>query len=201
MSIINIPSIPIALSRFECVFNTQVFTSPLTQATQTNELGGARWAASYTTTRLTRAQASPLKAFLMQLKGQVNYFYGYDPDCKLPLGVATGTPLVMGSSQVGESVVTDGWTPSVTGILKAGDLIQVGTELKMVTADINSNASGVATIPIRPSIRQSPADNSPIVTNTPKCIMRLMDDSQASWEADNLGLVVITFSGIEAINV
>jgi hypothetical protein len=82
-------------------------------------------------------------------------------------GVATGTPLANGTDQTGSSIVTDGWTASTTGILKEGDIItfagvygvnplnkQSTGELKqfVVTADVNSDASGNATIPISPAI-------------------------------------------------
>jgi hypothetical protein len=41
------------------------------------------------------------------------------------LGAGGGTPLVNGASQVGTSLVTDGW-PNNTLVLKAGDLIKLG---------------------------------------------------------------------------
>lgn len=84
------------------------------------------------------------------------------------LGVLTGTPAVNGASQTGASLVTDGWTNSQTGIVKAGDIFTIAgvysvnpvTKLStgklqqfVVTADANSGAStGPATISISPSI-------------------------------------------------
>ncbi len=50
-----------------------------------------------------------------------------DPVNTSPRGAATGTPLVKGASQTGNTLTTDGWTTGVTGILKAGDWIQLGT--------------------------------------------------------------------------
>lgn len=100
------------------------------------------------------------------------------------VGVATGTPLVNGASQnvtyaastgtPSQPLVTDGWTNSTTGILKAGDVFTIagvfavnpvpgeGTTGKTVMpylqqftvlADANSGAStGPATLTISPAI-------------------------------------------------
>lgn len=113
------------------------------------------------------------------------------------VGVATGTPLVNGASQNvtydtaknswSQSLATDGWTNSVTGILKAGDVFTIAgvysvnpktkatlpfLQQFVVTADANSGAStGPATLTISPPIITSgayqtvsavPADNATI---------------------------------------
>ncbi len=113
------------------------------------------------------------------------------------VGVATGTPLVNGASQnvtytsvkdtFTQSLVTDGWTNSITGILKAGDVFTIAgvyavnpvTKATLpflrqfsVVADADSGAStGPATLTITPPIITSgaqqtcsaaPADNAAI---------------------------------------
>lgn len=81
-----------------------------------------------------------------------------------PSGVATGTPLVAGASQTGEYLVTDGWTPSITGILKAGDILSLAglNAVRDVVEDASSNGSGQATLRLNPPIwaGASPADNA-----------------------------------------
>ncbi len=102
------------------------------------------------------------------------------------IGAWVGTPLVNGSTTSGATtLVTDGWTGSVTGLLKKGDIFtiagvyavnpQTKATLKalqqfVVTADTNSS-SGAATIPVYPAIISSgayqtvsalPADNAAI---------------------------------------
>lgn len=83
-------------------------------------------------------------------------------------GVLTGTPAVNGASQTGASLITDGWTNSTTGIVKAGDVFTIAGVYAVnpvtkastnrlqqftVTADANSGAStGPSTISISPSI-------------------------------------------------
>lgn len=120
------------------------------------------------------------------------------------VGIATGSPLVNGGSQNvtyatakaatppnSQSLVTDGWTNSQTGILKAGDVITIAgvfavnpiskqstgrLQQFVVLADANSGAStGPATLSISPAIITSgpyqtvsaaPADNAAITVVT-----------------------------------
>lgn len=81
-----------------------------------------------------------------------------------PLG---GTPLVNGGSQVGSSLVTNGWTAAAAARLNAGDVFTVAGVFQInpqtrqstgalqqfvVTANVSSDGSGNATIPISPAI-------------------------------------------------
>lgn len=102
------------------------------------------------------------------------------------VGNYTGsTPLVNGATQTGAALVTDGWTNS-TLVLTKGDLITLAgvssvnplsqsstgdLQTFLVTADVTSDGTGNATIPISPSIlpttaqktvTASPADNAVI---------------------------------------
>lgn len=109
------------------------------------------------------------------------------------VGALGGTPLVNTAGQTGASIVTDGWTASVSGVLKQGDCITFANvygitpqtadasgngastgqlQQFVVTADVDSDSSGNATIPISPSIitsgafqtvTASPADNAVIL--------------------------------------
>lgn len=81
-----------------------------------------------------------------------------------PLG---GTPVVSGASQSGASLVTSGWTAAAAARLKLGDSFTIAGVFSvnpitkqstgslqnfLVTADVSSDGSGNATIPIYPSI-------------------------------------------------
>jgi hypothetical protein len=105
------------------------------------------------------------------------------------VGALGGTPLTNGATADGAtSVVTDGWTAAAANRLKEGDVIQlagvyaVNPQTKVstgklkdfvVTADVASDGSGNATIPISPAIIASgayqnvtavPADGAAITT-------------------------------------
>jgi hypothetical protein len=161
------------------ITNSQTFRSPLSGSVQTLELPGARWRVTLTFNNLKRAERAALKAFLAQLRGPAGRFTLHNFAEPTPQGAATGTPLVNGASQTGASLATDGWTPNITGILKAGDYFAVGGELKIITADASSNGSGQATLEFEPPLRASPADNASITTSQPTATFMLQDDDQA----------------------
>lgn len=203
MTILSMPTTPgFSTASFGLKSNTQTFTSPLSGAQQVVELTGARWYATYNVPPLSAAQAGDWLAFLTKLRGQANTFYGFDPARTTAQGALGGTPLVNGASQTGNSLVTDGWSASVTGVMKAGDYLAYDTSssrsLHMVVADANSNAGGNATFSIEPSIRVSPADDAAIITASPSCVMRLTADA-VTWNETTAKTFGITFSAEEAI--
>lgn len=174
-------------SKFGLETKTRQFES-VSGYVQRQQLGGARWRATYTLPMMTRAQAAAWQSFFLQLRGSVNTFWGFDPDAVVARGVATGSPLVNGADQTGYSLVTDGWTSSTTNILMAGDYFVVNNELKMITQNVNSDSGGNATLSFAPSLIASPANNAPISLSNPVCMMVLADDSQAQWESDYMGV-------------
>ena len=78
-----------------------------------------------------------------------------------PRGVATGTPLVNGAGQTGYNLVTDGWTVSVTNIMRKDDILKVGNHSRVykLAADASSNASGQATLVLTTPLRTATTDN------------------------------------------
>jgi len=156
--------------------NIQVHTSPLSGATQTLELPGAKWGATLTLQNLMPSEARKLAAFLVSLRGQAVGFYLFDHAHPLPAGSVPGTPVVSGAGQTGSQLVTSGWTINETAILVAGDYIQVGGELKLVVADANSDGAGASTLQIEPPLRNSPSDAESVITSYPKALMRLTDN-------------------------
>lgn len=160
---------------------------------------GDRWLFDVTYPRQAKTQAKAIMAFLLSLKGGIGTFIAGDPYHTTPLGIGTGTPVISGAGQTGFSLVTAGWTAGQTGILKAGDYIQIGTyNLHVVLKDANSDGSGNATFDIWPRIRTSPANGSAIVISSPKCLFRLAD-SNTGWTVDKEGLYDFALSAVEAI--
>lgn len=180
-----------------------VLASPFTMKTYVQAHAGARWSADINIPSNPIADAAPWRAFFAQLNGMEGTFLLGDSSHSTPLGAATGTPLVNGASQTGQSLVTDGWTTGVTGILKAGDWIQLGSgatsRLYMVLNDVNSDGSGNATIDIAPRLRESPADNAVITTSNPKGLFRLSRNVSGIFSASGAKLSSFSFSAVEAI--
>ena len=188
-------------ARFGLRSNTQSFTSPLNRAVQTLERQGALWFATFELPPMSRAQAAAWQAFVIDLMGRSGRFFGFDPDARSPRGAydsGSDTPLDAGAGQTGTSLATDGWRASVIGLLLPGDYLEVGGELKMVTASVDSDGGGAATISFKPSLRASPADNAAPTLTNPRVKMMLVDDEQAAWEGDLNSIVQgFALSGVE----
>ena len=101
------------------------------------------------------------------VEGKINRKLGFDwfMDQQVPThtkGTATGTPLTNGTQALGAtSIVTDGWTNDVTGILLEGDIITFAghTQTYVVTADANSGATtGPATLSVAPALQVAVGD-------------------------------------------
>lgn len=159
--------------------------SPYTLHGQAYAHQGQRWAGQFLIPPMVRADAEEVIAFMLSLNGMQGTFLAGIEGCEAPRGIATGTPVVNGAGQTGQELVTDGWTTSQTGILKAGDYFQLGSgagaHLHKVLADANSDGSGNATIDIWPRLRVSPDDNDTIVVNNPVGLWRLASN-EMPWE-------------------
>lgn len=197
MTILNFPACRISEATFGFYEPVRVFESPMDGSVQIELIPAARWSATYHLTAHRRETFAAIQAFLIKCRGGSVYFYGHDPDAKTPRGVATGTPIINGAGQTGTSIITSGWTPNVSGILLQGDYIQVGTQLRQVCADANSDGSGNATLDIGVPFRVSPANNAPIITNQASCVMRLVDNTQGKWDTDMNRNYITSFSAVE----
>lgn len=174
--------------------------SPYTLEQQVQRRQGQVWALNFEYAPLARADAEALVAALCSLNGREGSFLFGDSASKTARGIATGTPLVKGASQTGEDLITDGWTAGQTGILKAGDWLQLGTgstsRLYKNLTDVNSDGSGNATLTLWPRIFTAWADNAPITVSFPKGVFRLTDDG-TDWDinvAKRYGLSVSAMS-------
>lgn len=180
----------------ECA--TGVATSRFTFKQQIYQYDGQRWVLESQYPPLTRAQANLIKAFLLSLNGNVGTFFAGDLLCATPVGTVTGTILVKGAAQTGQSLIVDGFVPSATNVFIAGDQIQIGNYLYMILKTVSANGSGEATLDIWPALRSSPADNASVVYSSPKGLFRL-DGSIVGWSADEVGMYNISFSAVEAL--
>ncbi|MBC2731384.1 hypothetical protein [Thiobacillus sp.] len=175
-----------------------VGVSPFSGAQQVYRHQGQFWQADITMPSMYRAEAAPWIAAMLQLNGRYGTFRLGDASHQTPTGVATGIPLVNGAGQTGQSLVTDGWTAGVTGILKQGDYIEVASRLYMVMVDADSDGSGNATLDIWPRLRVATLDNEAITVNSPRGIFRLASN-EMPWLAKPGRIVELSFSAVEAL--
>lgn len=176
--------------------------SPFSASQQVYKYNGQFWEADISLPPMKREDAEYWLTFLMKLNGAYGTFLLGDPAASNPRGVATGTPVVNGASQTGYELVTDGWTPDTTGILKAGDYIQLGTgsssRLYKVLDDVDSDGSGNATLDLWPNLRSSPSDDAAIVVSDCKSVFRL-STNVTEINVDQTSLYGVTFGALEAL--
>lgn len=185
MATLNFPTLsrPPSSFRMQLKPNTQIFRSPLNGGVQTVELPGAMWICDVVYNTLPQADRLLMQGFLAQLRGRSGRAFLWDMSLQTPNGVATGTPLVNGAGQTGASLITNGWTVSITNILKIGDYFGVNGELKRVVANANSDGTGVSTLVFEPPLRASPANAAVITIASPKFTGLLVDDDQDQYTA------------------
>lgn len=135
---------------------------------------GAHWEIEVAFLPVVRAEAQRLEAFLLSLRGKAGTFRLADPYRSLPLGSNLGTPLIRVATVAGdEAVLTKDWDLEEPGVMLAGDFIEIGTRLHMVLQDVDSDASGHATVNVWPPIRQEHAVNAPVITQNARGVFAL----------------------------
>lgn len=195
---ISIPSSPaIKDVKFKMVSASGLGTSKFTGHQQVTVFPGQWWEIEVTLPPMARAAAEEWISFMAKLNGLEGTFTIGDPDGASPRGTGGGTPLVNGASQTGQDLITDGWNLS-EAVLKAGDYIQIGTNLYKCLTDVTSDGSGNATLTLFPKVRTAHADDAAITVTNTTGLFRL-SSPQTGWSADSLGHYSITFSAREVI--
>lgn len=178
-------------------------SSPYSMQEQFFKWPGERWRMDLVMPPITnRDTANEWKAFGVKLQGMYGQFLFGDPSAKVPRGVATGSPKVDGANQIGNTLVTKGWTPNTTNILKAGDYIQLGSgvtsRMHMNVNPVDSDSSGNATLTLEPAVREAFADDSVIVVNNPVGLFRLSGNT-FQWRVSPGPVYRISFSAEEVV--
>jgi len=181
-------------------WSVQTSESPWTFKRQTFSTFGDRWRAVVELPPMNRQVAGQWQGLLLLLEGGYQNFLFGDVFNPSPMGLALGTPRVDGASQEGRTLNTKGWTANITGQLLAGDKIQIGNRLHQVLRNVNSDASGNATIDIFPSLRESPPDSLIIETEETRGLFALKDAVLQVSEVDITGIYKsVTFEVVEDI--
>lgn len=197
------PSTPGATSvQWSATDAVATVSSAFTFSTQVQEWSGQLLTVNLNLPAMKRDVAEPWVAFLLALKGMWGTCLIGDMSYQGKRGVGTGTPLVNGLNlAMSQQLVTDGWTHSVTGILKAGDWISFNTgttiRLHKILSDANSDGSGNATFDIYPCLRENVGDNTAIVLTKPVGTFRLASNTRG-WSVDNAIHYGISASFVEA---
>ncbi len=115
-----------------------------------------RWTARISYVEMTRAEAAPLLAAIAAQRDGLGTFNLFDPDFAVPQTGSGAFGAVSVNPSFGDTtLITNGWAPSTPLIAKAGDKAWIAYggsppvwRMVEITADIGSNSSGVAGLPI-----------------------------------------------------
>ncbi len=155
-----------------------------------------------TVAAMSRAEAEPWAALLALVNSGVGSLMLGDSLSVVhgSLGVASGTPLVKGAGQTGNVLLTDGWTNSITGIVKAGDFLSFGVakeHLYKVMKDADSDSSGNCSIDIFPSILDSTTDDD-VISLPGLGQFKILDSGKYSYGVDQI-CKGLTFTAVQDI--
>jgi len=167
-----------------------VSQSPFTYKQQVISHGGQKWEASVTIPSVHRDKAAEWKALLVGLRGQVGTFLLGDPDYATPQGTVSSCTLTGDAGDETVSVV-------MTGTLKAGDYIQLGSGSSAKLHQVLLDQDGDGSLEIWPALR-SDYTGATAVFNNPKGVFRL-SNNVTSWSINNASIYGISFEAVEAL--
>lgn len=107
---------------------------------------------------------------------------------QVPEGFEALAPFVGVNTARSRVLYTTGWTPNTTGILKAGDFLQLGSggnsRLHMNLADADTDGSGNAALSIFPALTSDIEDGTAIIVQGAKGVFR-MATNEPRWVISN----------------
>jgi len=193
-------SIGIAQIELRATNAVAISRSPFTFQSQVHAYTGQSWQADVTLPSVRRDLAEDWVAWLISLKGQLGTFYLGDPNAATPRGSArdSDTILVNGAVSSGNTISIDSAPASQTDYLKAGDYLQVGTQLFKVLTSVDTNGSGEATVDVWPDVRTSISDGAAVTVQNAKGLFRLSGNEQ-TFSINEASFYGITFGAVESI--
>ena len=172
------------------VNTTAVSVSPFTYKQQTYSYDGEKWEADITLPPMNRDDAESWVSFLMSLRGKSGSFLLYDPSAKNIRGTATS---VVVTGNTGESSVD----VVMTGTLKAGDYIQLGSASDATLHKVLVDQSGDGTLEIWPKLRKDRSSVTAVIINA-SGVFRLASN-ETSWSVNDASFFGISFGATEVI--
>ena len=164
--------------------------SPFTYKQQVVDFGGQRWEASVSIPSVHRDKAAEWATMLVALRGPVGTFLLGDPDYVTNRGNASSCVVTGSAGDATVSVV-------MTGTLKAGDYIQLGTGSSSRLHKVLLDQTGNGNLEIWPALRSNYSSVSATLTNT-KGLFRLKQNT-SEWSINNASVYGISFEAVEVI--
>ncbi len=167
-----------------------VSSSPFTYKQTVYAYDGQMWEADVTLPPMNRDDAESWIAFLMSLKGRYGTFLLNDPSATSVRGTATSATI---PGSAGDSSVT----VTMTGTLKAGDYIQLGTASDATLHKVLVDQSGDGTLEIWPKLRKARSSVSADLTSA-SGVFRLASNETA-WSVNDASFYGISFGATEVV--
>jgi len=175
------PASPVASSASISSQQNTIVSTTTSGRRQARQIDGQRFRMTISFPPMTRAEFSPINAFIIKQRSQLETFTYAPPTISSPLGVASGVIRVNGAILAGvTSVAIDGMANSTSGVFKAGDYFRFTGQNKvyMVMADVASNGSGQGTLTFEPPLRTGVSDNAILIYSSVDFTLGLVADVQ-----------------------
>ena len=167
-----------------------VSSSPFTYKQTVYAYDGQMWEADVTLPPMNRDDAESWIAFLMSLKGRYGTFLLNDPSATSVRGTATSATI---TGSAGDSSVT----VTMSGTLKAGDYIQLGSGNDSTLHKVLADKSGSGTLEIWPKLRKVRSSVSADLTSA-SGLFRLASNETA-WSVNDASFYGISFGATEVV--
>ena len=175
------PASPVASSVSISSQQNTIVSTTTSGRRQARQIDGQRFRMTISFPPMSRAEFSPINAFIIKQRSQLETFTYAPPTISSPLGVASGVIRVNGAILAGvTSVAIDGMANSTSGVFKAGDYFRFTGQNKvyMVMADVASNGSGQGTLTFEPPLRTGVSDNAILIYSGVDFTLGLVADVQ-----------------------
>jgi hypothetical protein len=175
------PASPVASSASISSQQNTIVSTTTSGRRQARQIDGQRFRMTISFPPMSRAEFSPINAFIIKQRSQLETFTYAPPTISSPLGVASGVIRVNGAILAGvTSVAIDGMANSTSGVFKAGDYFRFTGQNKvyMVMADVASNGSGQGTLTFEPPLRTGVSDNAILIYSSVDFTLGLVADVQ-----------------------
>jgi hypothetical protein len=187
---LTLPTTGISSVEFRTVNANATSQSPFTFKQQIISHGGEKFEATINLVSMKREDSSAWKAALVSLKGSLGTFLLGDPSCSTSRGTVSSCTLTGSAGDESGTVV-------MTGTLKAGDYIQLGSGSSAKLHQVLVDQDGDGTLELWPALRSDYTDAT-VVFNNPKGVFRL-SNNVTSWSIDNASIYGISFEAVEAV--
>jgi len=162
----QLPTTPVARSASINSQQSTIVSVTTSGRKQARQIDGQRFAITLSYPPMTRAEFSPIKAFIIKQRSQLENFTIIPPTESNAQGVASTVISTDASISAGATTCTvDGMTISTNGILKAGDYFRFTGQEKVYMAvdDLNADGSGEGTLTFEPPLRSDVTDDTILI--------------------------------------